>query len=103
MTNAVQIEAGLRALLNGKHTAIRLTFNDESAINYATVAEYEEQSGRVSESNWVSDGERAKAIETNSWWNLQWYPNTPVGSYEISASSLEALLGYVFKHAAEFA
>lgn len=103
MSDAAKIEAGLRALLNGKHTAVHLTFNHESAINYATVAEYEEQSGRVSESNWVSAEEYAKAVELNSWWNLQWYPNTPVGSYEVSASSLEALLAYVFQHASEFA
>jgi hypothetical protein len=47
------------------------------------------------EFDWVSPEEREKAIREDSVWELQWYPDTPVGSYSIAASSLEALEAYL--------
>jgi hypothetical protein len=41
---------------------------------------------------WTSLDEKQKAMDTEEIWTLQWYPNTPVGFYRISASSLDALL-----------
>lgn len=42
--------------------------------------------------DWVSDEERALAIELDSVWEVQWYPSNSVGFYTLAASSLEALL-----------
>jgi hypothetical protein len=39
----------------------------------------------------VSDEEWTKAVELNSVWRLQWYPNTPVVFYVVCASTLAAL------------
>lgn len=39
-----------------------------------------------------SPEEMRKAIETDSVWTLQWYPETPVGSYIVAASTLYDLL-----------
>lgn len=41
---------------------------------------------------WVSPEERAKAIATDECWELHWYPETPIGSHRLLASSLEVLL-----------
>lgn len=48
-----------------------------------------------SERDWISAEERQKAIETDSVWTLQWYPNTPVAFCRLWASSLEALLAHI--------
>jgi len=41
-----------------------------------------------------SPAEMAKAIETDSIWVLQWYPDTPIGFYRVAASTLYDLLRY---------
>lgn len=81
-------------LLKGEHVSLTLAFNDLCAPNYCTVAKYLETYGPedFDRWGWISPEERQKAIDTNSWWTLQWYPETPVGFCIISASSLEALL-----------
>ena len=51
----------------------------------------------IDENNWVSLEERDKALQTENIWNIQWYPDTPIGSYVYYASSLEVLLDYINK------
>ena len=58
---------------------------------YESVEEYTDHW----DGDWISDEERAKAIETNEVWRLQWYPNTPVGFYVVMASGLEAIIGHL--------
>ena len=58
---------------------------------YQTVAEW---SDHTREDAWISEEEKARAIETNELWVLHWYPDTPIGAYRGAASSLEALLGW---------
>lgn len=41
--------------------------------------------------DWVSEDEMERAIETDSVWALQWYPDTPIGFYRLTASSLDAI------------
>jgi hypothetical protein len=41
--------------------------------------------------DFVSPEEYIKAIDENSVWQLQWYPETPVGFHIVAASSLEAI------------
>ena len=41
--------------------------------------------------DFISAEELQKAIAEDSVWVLQWYPDTPIGSYCLLASSLEAL------------
>jgi hypothetical protein len=45
--------------------------------------------------DWVSEYERLKAIQTDSVWTIQWYPNTPIGFIKMNASTLEALRDWV--------
>ena len=41
---------------------------------------------------WKSDESRQRAIDTNEIWTLQWFQDTPIGSYSIAAPTLEELL-----------
>jgi hypothetical protein len=41
--------------------------------------------------DFVSPEEYIKAIDENSVWQLQWFPDTPIGFHIICASSLEAI------------
>lgn len=89
------LETKLRALLKGEHSSLTLSFNDETATNYMTVADFIDD--ERFQTDWVSEAEKARAVETNSIWTLQWYPDTPIGSYSVSASSLLGLLEHVFE------
>ena len=45
--------------------------------------------------DWISKEERKLAIATDSIWEIQWYPDTPVSSISYAASDLYTLLEYV--------
>ena len=47
--------------------------------------------------DFITPEEYLKALETGNLWEIQWYPNNPIGCYHYYASSLEALLEYVEK------
>lgn len=76
-----------------KHEAsLHLTHNQHKAY-YRTVAELIEEGGFGCEAEeWVSEEQKQKAIATNDFWTLQWYPDTPVGFCVLSAADLDALL-----------
>lgn len=42
--------------------------------------------------DWVSEEQWEKAIETDSMWELQWYPDTPIGFIRLFACDLDVLL-----------
>ncbi|KPH66369.1 hypothetical protein ADT71_06765 [Novosphingobium sp. ST904] len=85
----------MRSILYGEYSSLQLSFNDGNGPNYMTVAEYLDSSAPGSDPEWASEEEKAKAIATNSMWMLQWYPDTPIGSYTIAASTLPALFDHL--------
>ena len=99
--DAKEIESILLGLLHGKYSSITIGFNDECAPSYMTVAEEVENAERYGAESWVSEEERQRAIETNSMWTAQWYPDTPIGFYVLHASSLPALLDALASHQQE--
>lgn len=42
--------------------------------------------------DWSSETARARCIETNEVWELQWYPNTPIGFNLVMGPTLEEVL-----------
>lgn len=42
--------------------------------------------------NWKDEEAKARAITTDEIWTMQWYPDTPVGSYSVAAPTLDELL-----------
>jgi len=93
----MDIEKLLLSLLRGKHSSLTLSVNDEIACNYVSVKEGMEQGGYFESTDWVSEEEKQKCIETNRVWTLHWYPDTPVGFYSLSASTLGVLMEAVAK------
>jgi hypothetical protein len=72
--------------------SLHITFNQHMS-NYETIEEMEFSMGRTRGTfGWASDEERSKAIANNSLWTAQLYNLTPVGCYQVAASSLEAVL-----------
>lgn len=79
-----------------KHNAsMHITHNQHKAY-YKTVKECVDKDDHGYR-DWVSDEEKQKAIEADECWHLQYYPKTPVGFWNISASTFEALMDYVKK------
>lgn len=86
------VEQTLRQLLSGEHSSLTLSFNDEFAANYCTAHEWPERCPEfLDEDTWVSEHERNVALENNTVWAIQWYPNTPVGFNILRASNLASL------------
>jgi len=72
-----------------KHKAsLHLTHNQHKAY-YQTVEQYMEDNDADC---WVSDEQKQKAIATNEIWELQWYPDTPIGFCLLMACDLDVLL-----------
>ena len=82
----IELEMELRALMTGEFSSLTLSFNDLHAPSYMSLADAADDY-----SDWVSDEERTLAINRNSAWMLQWYPESPVGFNRLCASSLLAL------------
>lgn len=76
-----------------RHEAsLSLTHNEHKSY-YRTVAEsIDDGDFGYKDDDWVSEEQKQKAIATNECWSLQWYPDTPVGSYQMSAADLDVLL-----------
>jgi hypothetical protein len=90
-------EDELKRLLKGEFTNIILDYNDHS-VNYQTAMDYYTDPRYHKDSSfnpWISNAEKKKALENNSVWCLTVYPDTPIGSYQLKASSLDALYNYL--------
>lgn len=73
-----------------KHEIVLHITHNQHRVYYETIEQYE--AGREYVGDWATPEERAKAIATDSLWQLQWYSRTPVGFNEVWASTLEAAL-----------
>ena len=68
--------------------SLTLTHNQHKGY-YESISDYIGRDDRI---QWVSEEEKQKAVKTNEIWELQWYPDTPVGFYCAGASTLDALM-----------
>lgn len=89
----------LTKLLNGKYSSLTIGFNDDHASNYVTAEGWRDEYGLYTGDetdiiDWASEEERIKAIEQNSVWTIQWYPETPVGFCCVGASTFQAAAEY---------
>ncbi len=76
-----------------EHKAALILYHNDHLNNYSTVKQAIE-SEDFGYDCWISKEQEKKAIETNEWWMLQWYPLTPVGFLVASACDLDKLLEF---------
>ena len=65
--------------------------HNEHRDYYQSAAEWLEENDRFI---WKDEASKKMAIETDSVWALQWYPDTPIGFYAVAAPTLEELLEF---------
>lgn len=77
-----------------KHECSFQISHNNNRTYYQSVKEYLEEDDNLQDPFHVfKDAEdKQKCIVNNELWTAQWYPDTPVGFYVMSASSLEVLI-----------
>ncbi|NPT59082.1 hypothetical protein [Paraburkholderia elongata] len=95
MREIEKLESQLRGLMEGEFSSMTISFNSH-ASGYVNARRAIEE-GEYGHADWVSDEECQKAAETNSVWEIHWYPQTPIGFYAVAASTLEACLRRVLE------
>lgn len=68
---------------------LHLTHNNHKDY-YETVEQY--FTNPWMEDTTVSPEEMERMVETDEIWELQWYPDTPIGSYKVIAATFEEVL-----------
>jgi hypothetical protein len=69
-----------------------LTHNEH--LSYDETVEQWLKSGQGRNVSFQSEASKAACIATNECWQLQWYPDTPIGFIHIAAPTLEELLEF---------
>lgn len=76
-----------------EHAAsLHLTHNNHKAAHLTVAQAISQDDFGYRIDDWVSEGQKQKAIATNECWTLQWYPQTPIGFNLMSAADLHVLL-----------
>lgn len=75
-----------------KHEASLHITHNENTTNYESVEDYIKREEENLGIDWATPTSRERAIATNSIWELQWYPNTPIGFNVTMGATLEEIL-----------
>ena len=86
-----EIEVMLKSLLGGDNTSIYIEYNEHKG-DYKTASEWVEEQDEDSLKEWVSKEQRDKAVQNDTVWRIQWYPDTPIGFYVLYAADLAPLI-----------
>ena len=84
-------EADIESRLPKHEASLHITHN-ENTTNYETVEDYIKREEENLGIDWATPTSRERAIATNSIWELQWYPNTPIGFNVTMGATLEEIL-----------
>ncbi len=72
--------------------SLSLTHNKHRDYYQTAAQAIAEQESYECPPNWKDYEAKKRAIATDEIWELQWYPDTPIGSYCICAPTLEEVL-----------
>lgn len=75
---------------------LHLTHNAHRDV-YETVQDYYPEA-----EDFVSLEDRQKCINTDDCWELQWYPDTPIGFFRVMGSTLELVMAEALRVEAEY-
>jgi hypothetical protein len=87
----------IERMLPAHEAGLHLTHNEHRGV-YEPVAEYLRD---YTDDDFIAPGERERCIASDSVWEIQWYPNTPVGFNRRVAASLADLLAAVEQYTAK--
>lgn len=73
-----------------KHINLTIEHNPH-ASHYLTAEEYLDEDLKDFASD-IAPADRAAMIATGEIWEIQWYPDTPIGFYVVAAATLERAL-----------
>lgn len=74
-----------------KHEAsLHITHNQHKAY-YDKIEDYILQR-QIDDEDWATPTSKETAIKTDSLWELQWYPNTPIGFNCVYGATLEEVI-----------
>lgn len=81
----------------GKHIHLTIEHNPHS-LEYTTAEKYIQE--KIATEGWCDDDfispeDKQKCIDSNDFWTIQWYPNTPVSFFYVVGSDLEKCLNYM--------
>lgn len=88
-----KLSGGLKKVTWPRHHGMIIEHNPHK-MNYQTVAEWSANGSDGGSAQWISDEQRKIAVETDSIWTMQWYPNTPISFRFIAAATFEELIEY---------
>lgn len=71
-----------------KHMSLTIQHNEHKNC-YVTIQHYFTHYPHLEDADL---SEKNRCIEQDSIWEIQWYPNTPIGFYHVFASTLEKAL-----------
>lgn len=80
-----------------KHDAEMIVSHNEHKSNYETIEEWE-LSRNLRPDDWASPQQRLQAIQSNSLWTIQWYPNTPIGFNIMCGADLQAVINAALEY-----
>lgn len=59
---------------------------------YEKIEDHLQEYPGFDDDNFVSAEDKQKCIDTDELWELQWYPETPVGFHKVCGSTLDVVL-----------
>ena len=81
-----------------KHkVSLCITHNDHKSCYRTVKRELEKRSDLGSEPDFESEEEKQRCIELDELWEVTWYPNTPIGSICVGASTLDKALSFAMQ------
>ena len=80
-------------LCKGEWSSFSIDWNDQSGYYQKVSTVINLSPEHYEDDDFVGGAaERQRCIDANSLWTARWYPDTPIGSYVIYASTFETLL-----------
>lgn len=78
--------------------SLHLTHNEHKSVYHTVRQAIDDGDWGTEDDCWISPEQKQLAIDTDEMWTLQWYPDTPIGFYVMSAADLGALLEAALNH-----
>lgn len=75
-----------------RHVSIHIEHDDHKSVYEKLTTWMADRFRKVTVAEFASPEAMQRAIDTDSCWSVQWYPDTPIGFYTVYAPTLEEAL-----------